>query len=36
MRMYDLIDKKKNGGALSAEEIRFMVQGFTCGNIPDY
>ena len=36
MRKYDLIDKKKNGGALSAEEIRFMVQGFTCGNIPDY
>lgn len=36
MRMYDLIMKKRNGGALSDEEIRFMVQGYTKGGIPDY
>lgn len=36
MRMYDLIMKKRNGGALSDEEIRFMVQGYTRGDIPDY
>lgn len=36
MRMYDLIEKKKNGRALSKEEIGFMVDGFTKGVIPDY
>ncbi len=36
MRMYDLILKKRNGGVLSAEEIAFMVEGYTKGDIPDY
>lgn len=36
MRMYDLIMKKRNGGVLGDEEIRFMVQGYTRGDIPDY
>lgn len=36
MRMYDLIMKKRNGFHLSEEEIRFMVQGYTKGDIPDY
>lgn len=36
MRMYDLIMKKRNGNALSDEEINFMVQGYTKGEIPDY
>ncbi len=36
MRMYDLIMKKRNGNALSDEEIDFMVQGYTKGEIPDY
>lgn len=36
MRMYDIIMKKRNGGALSEEEIRFFVEGYTKGEIPDY
>ena len=36
MRMYDLILKKRGGGELSGEEIRFMVRGYTEGSIPDY
>lgn len=36
MRMYDVIKKKRNGGALSEEEIRFFVDGYTRGEIPDY
>lgn len=36
MRMYDLIIKKRNGLALTEEEIAFMVKGFTNGEIPDY
>ncbi len=34
--MYDLIMKKRNGGVLSTEEIRFMIEGYTRGEIPDY
>lgn len=36
MRMYDIIRKKRDGGVLSAEEIRFFVRGYTNGDIPDY
>lgn len=36
MRMYDIIMKKRNGGELSGEEIRFFVEGYTRGDIPDY
>ncbi|MBO5371300.1 MAG: pyrimidine-nucleoside phosphorylase [Lachnospiraceae bacterium] len=36
MRMYDLIDKKKNGGILSTEEMNWMIEGYTKGDIPDY
>lgn len=36
MRMYDLIMKKRNGKALTEEEIRFMIEGYTKGEIPDY
>ena len=36
MRMYDLILKKKQGGELSTAEIRYMIEGFTEGSIPDY
>lgn len=36
MRMYDLIEKKKHGHALTKEEISYMVTGFVNGEIPDY
>ncbi len=36
MRMYDIIMKKRNNGALSKEEIDFLVEGYTNGEIPDY
>ena len=36
MRMYDLIMKKRNGGALDREEIEYMIAEYTAGNIPDY
>lgn len=36
MRMYDIIHKKRNGGELSGDEIRFFVEGYTDGSIPDY
>jgi len=34
--MYDLIYKKRNGGMLNGEEIKFFVSGITSGEIPDY
>jgi pyrimidine-nucleoside phosphorylase len=36
MRTVDLIEKKKNGGRLSREEISFLVRGYVSGDIPDY
>jgi pyrimidine-nucleoside phosphorylase len=36
MRMVDLIEKKRDGGELTTEEINFFVQGYTRGEIPDY
>ncbi|MFS8581659.1 MAG: pyrimidine-nucleoside phosphorylase, partial [Gammaproteobacteria bacterium] len=36
MRMYDLIKKKRDGGELTEAEIRFLIEGFTKGDIPDY
>ena len=36
MRMVDLIEKKRDGYELTKEEIRFAIDGYTKGNIPDY
>lgn len=36
MLMTDLIAKKRDGEKLTDEEIRFMTQGYTRGEIPDY
>lgn len=36
MRMIDLVEKKRDGQPLSNSEIRFFVNGFTAGDIPDY
>ena len=36
MRATDIIEKKRDGGELSAEEIQWFIGGFTSGEIPDY
>ncbi len=36
MRAVEVIEKKRDGGRLSKEEIAFLVEGFTRGSIPDY
>lgn len=36
MRMIDLIEKKRDGYKLSQEEINFIIEGYTKGEIPDY
>lgn len=36
MRMYDIIAKKRDGRELTDAEIRYFVNGYTCGEIPDY
>ncbi len=36
MRAVDIIEKKRDGHALTREEIGFFVQGFTRGEIADY
>ena len=36
MQMTELIAKKRDGGALTTEEIGFMIDGYVRGEIPDY
>lgn len=36
MRAYEIISKKRDGGSLSPEELKFFVSGFTKGEIPSY
>ncbi|MBO7744028.1 pyrimidine-nucleoside phosphorylase [Paenibacillus sp. MWE-103] len=36
MRAVDIIHKKRNGGSLTNEELSFLIQGYSRGEIPDY
>ncbi|HLR51869.1 MAG TPA: pyrimidine-nucleoside phosphorylase [Candidatus Avamphibacillus sp.] len=36
MRMYDIIEKKRDGLTLNEEEINFFINGYVNGDIPDY
>nr|WP_313886526.1 pyrimidine-nucleoside phosphorylase [Bacillus sp. SD088] len=36
LRMVDILAKKRDGESLSSEEIRFVIDGYTTGSIPDY
>ncbi len=36
MRVYDIIRKKRDGGALTETEIRWFIEGYVKGEIPDY
>lgn len=36
MRMYDVIEKKRDGGELTNEEIDFFVNGYVSGDVTDY
>lgn len=36
MRMYDVIEKKRDGNELSYQEIEFFIKGYCAGEIPDY
>ncbi|MEZ5303720.1 MAG: hypothetical protein R3F11_24210, partial [Verrucomicrobiales bacterium] len=36
MHIPTLIAKKRDGSALSAGEIRFVIEAFTAGDLPDY
>ena len=36
MTPYEIIYKKRNGGELTPEEIKWFIAGYTAGDIPDY
>ena len=36
MRVVDLIEKKRDGIPLSNEEIKYLIENYVQGNIPDY
>jgi len=36
MRMVDIIEKKRDGRALTEQEIQFAIDGYVKGSIPDY
>ncbi len=36
MHVPSLIEKKREGGELIDDEIGFLVEGFTDGEVPDY
>src|SRR5687768_10542225 len=36
MRAYDIIKRKRDGAALSAAEVKHLVDGFVSGDVADY
>lgn len=36
MRLYDIIEKKRDGHELTDEEIRYFIKGYVDGSIPEY
>ncbi len=36
MRAYEIIYKKRQGESLSEEEVKYLINGYTSGDIPDY
>ena len=36
MRMYDLIQKKRDGKVLTEAEIQWIISSYVAGEIPDY
>jgi pyrimidine-nucleoside phosphorylase len=36
MRAVDIITKKRDGGQLTREEVRFIIRGYTSGEVADY
>lgn len=36
MRMYDIIEKKRDGKCLAREEIQYVIDGYLAEDIPDY
>ncbi|MEK6692793.1 MAG: thymidine phosphorylase [Nitrospirota bacterium] len=36
MRAYDIIKKKRDGASLTKDEIKFIIEGYLNGRIPDY
>ena len=36
MRIYDIIEKKRNGHILNDAEIKFFIDGYIKGEIPEY
>src|SRR5664279_219324 len=36
MRAVDILSKKRDGAALTGDEIKWIVDGFTRGDVPDY
>ena len=36
MNMVELIEKKRDGNALSESEIKYFIERYTAGEIPDY
>ncbi|MBT8248603.1 MAG: thymidine phosphorylase, partial [Acidimicrobiia bacterium] len=36
MTVVELLERKRDGGTLSAEEIRWLIASYTADEVPDY